>query len=348
MSKKYQVFISSTFQDLRDHRDQAMKAVLDMGHIPMGMEMFSAADEEQWAIITRQIRDSDYYVLIVAHRYGSLDTQGISYTEKEYDYAISLGVPILAFIISDGALWPNDQQEPDSDSRKKLTDFKRKIKTKLIQFWQNKDELHGKISIALMKAITAYPRTGWIRADEVAGPEVTRELTRLSHENSELRTELENHKKTQVLQEDEVHASVRILSSNKMYIRIRKTSKWENGKIHETTLANIFQHIGPHLLGENSKLGIAQNIALGLSGTGYFKNYPVGSNIVAGILADLAALDLVEPSKKKHSLSDNAEYWSLTTLGKKVIKNIRRFQLEAGLPSIVEASETSDDTTEPV
>jgi len=47
MSAKYQVFVSSTFQDLSDERELVIKAILEMGHIPVGMEMFSAADEEQ-------------------------------------------------------------------------------------------------------------------------------------------------------------------------------------------------------------------------------------------------------------------------------------------------------------
>ena len=71
MEKKYQVFISSTYEDLKEEREQAIKAVLEMGHIPVGMEMFSAADEDQWNLISRQIEASDYYLIIVAHRYGS-------------------------------------------------------------------------------------------------------------------------------------------------------------------------------------------------------------------------------------------------------------------------------------
>lgn len=51
MSVKYQVFISSTYEDLREERDQVVRAILEMGHIPVGMEMFSAADEEQWKIM---------------------------------------------------------------------------------------------------------------------------------------------------------------------------------------------------------------------------------------------------------------------------------------------------------
>nr|VFK57841.1 MAG: protein of unknown function (DUF4062) [Candidatus Kentron sp. TUN]VFK66801.1 MAG: protein of unknown function (DUF4062) [Candidatus Kentron sp. TUN] len=82
---KYQIFVSSTYEDLKPERDQVIKAVLEMGHIPVGMEMFSAGDEQQWDVIKKQIDQSDYYVVLIAHRCGSMDGS-ISYTEKEYDY----------------------------------------------------------------------------------------------------------------------------------------------------------------------------------------------------------------------------------------------------------------------
>ena len=56
---KYQIFVSSTYEDLKKERDQVIKAILEMGHIPVGMEMFSAADEQQWEIIKKQIEQSD-------------------------------------------------------------------------------------------------------------------------------------------------------------------------------------------------------------------------------------------------------------------------------------------------
>jgi len=51
-NKKYQVFISSTYTDLKDERENIIKSILEMYHIPIGMEMFSAEDEDQWEIIT--------------------------------------------------------------------------------------------------------------------------------------------------------------------------------------------------------------------------------------------------------------------------------------------------------
>jgi len=129
MKIKYQVFVSSTYEDLKAERDAVIKATLEMGHIPVGMEMFSAGDEQQWELIKRQIDDSDYYVVIAAHRYGSIDVT-ISYTEKEYDYAAQIGIPILGFIISDEANWPKSKMDEDAVRQQALVSFKEKIKKK--------------------------------------------------------------------------------------------------------------------------------------------------------------------------------------------------------------------------
>ena len=94
MDKKYQVFISSTYKDLIEARAKVRDAILSMYHFPVGMEVFGAANEEQWQIIRETIDSSDYYVLIIAQRYGSvipegLPDAGISYTEKEFRHDTS-------------------------------------------------------------------------------------------------------------------------------------------------------------------------------------------------------------------------------------------------------------------
>jgi hypothetical protein len=87
--KIYKVFVSSTYEDLREERAAVQKGLLQLGCLPVGMELFPAADEETWNFIKLQINDSDYYVVVVAGRYGSPGADGISFTEMEYDYAIS-------------------------------------------------------------------------------------------------------------------------------------------------------------------------------------------------------------------------------------------------------------------
>lgn len=94
----YQVFISSTFEDLQDERLKILNTLLTFSCIPAGMELFSAASEEQFEYIKKVISQVDYYILIVAGRYGSVTRDGISYTEKEFDYAKKIGIPILVFL----------------------------------------------------------------------------------------------------------------------------------------------------------------------------------------------------------------------------------------------------------
>jgi hypothetical protein len=95
MEKRYQVFISSTFTDLKEERQAVLKAILELNHMPAGMELFPATDNTAWELIEDIIEGSDYYVLIIGGRYGSLDETGIGFTEKEYDYAVSLKKPVI-------------------------------------------------------------------------------------------------------------------------------------------------------------------------------------------------------------------------------------------------------------
>jgi len=76
--KRYQIFLSSTFSDLRQERQAVLEAILQLRHIPAGMEIFPAADSTPWQLIRNIINDSDYYVLIIGGRYGSIDENGLS------------------------------------------------------------------------------------------------------------------------------------------------------------------------------------------------------------------------------------------------------------------------------
>jgi len=46
MDKRYQIFVSSTFADLKDERQQVIQALMEMDCIPSGMELFPAQDDE--------------------------------------------------------------------------------------------------------------------------------------------------------------------------------------------------------------------------------------------------------------------------------------------------------------
>jgi len=88
--RREQVFVSSTYLDLREERQSVIQALLIAGCIPAGMELFPAGNDEKWRLIQRVINECDYYVLVIGGKYGSLDpTTELSYTEMEFDYAES-------------------------------------------------------------------------------------------------------------------------------------------------------------------------------------------------------------------------------------------------------------------
>ena len=72
-----------------------------MKAFPAGMELFPSANDEQWAFIQREIESSDYYIVITAGKYGSLAEDGRSFTEKEYEYALSLKKYVMSFLRRD-------------------------------------------------------------------------------------------------------------------------------------------------------------------------------------------------------------------------------------------------------
>ena len=188
MDKRYQVFVSSTYADLQEERQKVIQTLMEMDCIPAGMELFPAADDEQWEFIKRVIDDCDYYILIIGGRYGTLTDEGISYTEKEYDYAISIGLKVLAFVHEQPDKIAVGKSDVDPALRNKLDQFRSEVATnRLVKFWRSAGELPGLVALSLQKTIKIYPATGWVRASNVASDELLVDLNDLRKENARLK-----------------------------------------------------------------------------------------------------------------------------------------------------------------
>ena len=138
-----------------------MEAILECGCFPCGMEMFPSLDMEQFEYIKSIINKCDYYILIISGRYGSLAEGGISYTEKEYDYAVQNGIPVLAFLKRDIESIPANKTDGNKKIKNKLLAFRKKVqKNRLIGFWDDSNELKANIISSLHKAFIEMPRIG--------------------------------------------------------------------------------------------------------------------------------------------------------------------------------------------
>jgi hypothetical protein len=141
------------------------------------MEIFPAADHTPWELIEKVIAESDYYVVVIGGMYGSVAENGISYTEKEYDLAVKLGKPVLAFVHAEPDAIPAGRSDMGARTRKRLALFRKKVERRLCKNWTNKQDLCAAVVVALTHAIRTNPQTGWIRG---GGPDITETLARLA------------------------------------------------------------------------------------------------------------------------------------------------------------------------
>ncbi len=181
--KKYQIFISSTYKDLIEERSIAINTVMQLGHIPAGMEMFSATGSPQLDVIKPIIDESDYYLIILGGKYGSVNRQtGLSFTEMEFDYAVENGKRIIAFVHEDPENLPASLREKTDRSRKKYERFRSKLLAdKLVKMWKNKLDLTQSIATSISVVINQYPsKTCWIHVnqDDIYTPIENRIITK--------------------------------------------------------------------------------------------------------------------------------------------------------------------------
>jgi hypothetical protein len=197
--KMFQVFISSTFTDLQTERSAIFDTIMRANCIPVGMELIPALDENQLDFIKTIIDKSDYYLLIIAGRYGTMDKEGISFTEREYDYAITKNIPVLSFIHSNPEVIPSGQCDNDPDIIMKLESFRNKVReTRLVSFYRHSDQLRLAVMHSLMTAIQITPRIGWIRGDAAASLEVLNDNISLRKQIEILTKEIDEYKKSEI------------------------------------------------------------------------------------------------------------------------------------------------------
>ena len=119
--------------------------------------------------------------------------EGISYTEKEFDYAHERSLRIIALLHEDPGSIPVNKSDIEPTVRKKLDAFRKKVATnRLVKFWKSADELPSLVALSLSKTIKTYPAVGWIRASSVASEDLLIETNQLRKEADQLRATVDS------------------------------------------------------------------------------------------------------------------------------------------------------------
>lgn len=310
MDKRYQVFISSTFRDLIEARQKVLLALQKLNHIPVGMEFFPSANDAPWGVIERIIRFSDYYVLIIGGRYGSTDEEGISYTEREYDLAVKLEIPVLAFLHAAPEKIASGDSELSAKARKKLESFREKVSgLHHCDFWENADELATKVTIGLVNEIVSNPGAGWVRADFAQeNTELLGRLESTRNENETLRQRLLASEQ-QLASSGETDELMQGTDTVTLILKERKTVGEETKIVtHEITRSwhEIFMAIAWSALKGSTSNTLKNKLAASVN-----ENYYVEDDIWQQIAIQLLALGLISVGTEMR-LDKTARYseWS--------------------------------------
>jgi hypothetical protein len=349
MDKRFQVFVSSTFEDLKDERQAVLRAILELDHIPAGMELFPAADDDAWQLIRDVIDASDYYLLIVGGRYGSMDELGISYTEKEYEYAVASRKPVIPVLHKNPDNLPRDRTETDKKAWKKLLDFRGRIqKAHTCASWLSTQDLKASVIVGITSAIKRNPAVGWVRSDRVPSSDTVQEILALRNRVAELETSLASASIGPPAGAESLAQGDETLLS-RVYFSARKTTPiypYHEDEDHavrvKTSWDKLFASVAPCMIDEAKDADVRErignffeSIARGeVSGKTEYDGreligFGVTSTTIDTCIVQLRALGLIRQSDRKRSVKDAGTFWTLSPYGDRRMVQLRALKRKA-------------------
>ena len=162
--KRLRVYLSSTFEDLKDYRAAVFAALEKAGLDIARMEAYSAADERPRDLSLRDVANSDIYVGLFAWRYGYAppsdhgNPYDQSITELEYRQADGRKLPKLLFLADPDtkATWPGrfkDEETGQSEQGTKINALRKELGTeKTVNFFRTPEELATLVLAAIMRS----------------------------------------------------------------------------------------------------------------------------------------------------------------------------------------------------
>lgn len=328
MEVKHQVFVSSTFKDLVEERKAVIHALLELDCIPAGMELFPAADEDAWSLIKEVIDDCDYYILILAGKYGSTNAEGVSFTEMEFDYAVGVGKPIIAFLYENLETLPAANTEKSEALQLKLEAFREKAKVRHCKFWSSPEDLGGKVSRGLVQLRKRHPSSGWIPGKYAASDSMLREL-------QELRTKLAQLELDAVRVGATPEETAQLAQGEDpvdLWLDLKQDAEGTKKKTKlTTTWDTLLSYFGPSMLNECTDEEMTARIKLAFYHAVPKHLLPLNPNstlVLPYVFEDrvrvqFQALGMIAPGLKKRAVADKSRYWRLTPYGEKHLLSVR-------------------------
>jgi tetratricopeptide (TPR) repeat protein len=194
------IYVSSTYSDLRTHREKVYRVLRELGHDVVAMEDYVAGDQRPLDRCLGDVAASDVYIGIFAYRYGYIPEQDNpgerSITELEYRHAGTHGKPRLIFLLEENAAWPVGQTDMftgEGGHGARIRALRQELsRDRLSSFFSTADELAQEVSVATSRLLGAAgagrPADGGRRAAPFNVPADIRDLVDRSQELHQLTT----------------------------------------------------------------------------------------------------------------------------------------------------------------
>jgi len=322
--KKFQIFVSSTYTDLKNERQSAVETILSSGHIPAGMELFKAGSSSQMDTIQKWINESDIYMLILGGRYGSIEpVSGKSYTELEYNYAINKGLPIFTVILSDSFLHSKAANEVDIfeiENKKHYNDFKNLVMTKMIKSVNDLKD----IKIAIYESVSEITEEnslliGWSRGDKVLNNiKLENKIADLIKENKELKENNNNLVKNEDITYSKYIDPIELAEGNdeiSLDLIISGSDGYDNGYNYTITWDEIIKYIGTILLTFKSSEEIKKQLQLVMAEEITINDEDIIDVKIKQNSFDLIKIQLCALRLITNKIEKNIEYFKYTEQG---------------------------------
>jgi len=349
--RRYQVFVSSTFLDLKEERAAVVSALLQLEAFPAGMELFPAADDDAWTLIKRVIDSSDYYLLVIGGKYGSIDPKTeLSFTEKEYDYAVEQKKPVMAFLHSNPEKIEFGKSEKDQAAQVKLAEFRKKVEEKKhVKYWSGPENLAGEVALSFANFRQTYPAIGWVRGDIGTSAEALREINELRKELAAAEsagTRTAPPQEAKGLAQGEEQTGFRIVAKARARgVPSEELFNFTRTYDLEATWNSMFSLLGPEMLSEADEDALHARIQAWIDEKHRNRvrsalreaTFPDGDGVqrllstkldirgedFSTLIIQFRALGLIDKSERQRSVKDKGTYWALTPYGDQHLTTLR-------------------------
>ena len=186
---RYQVFISTSGNEMQPERAVLAQTLIGMGFFSWGLEQRTPLST---SIARRQIDDCDYVVILLGSQYGEQSVSGVGYMHLEYIYAMTKQKPVIVFMHEEPEAREAKLHDHKAELKEKFKEFRKQLQHEVDQVFTYRTlrDLELAVRSNMPQMLERYPVVGWVRPQNTQV--LQDEIDALRAKVKQLETELGN------------------------------------------------------------------------------------------------------------------------------------------------------------